>query len=201
MVGAGDIAGCHFAADSATANLLEGIPGTVFTVGDNAYHRGTAAEFADCYDPTWGHHKWRTMPSVGNHEYATAGAAGYFDYFGAKAGDPSEGYYSYDIGAWHVVSLNSMCEQVGGCGTTSPMLTWLKNDLAASRKNCTLAYWHHPLFSSGHHGSEIKMKPAYQVLYDNGAEVVINGHDHNYERFSPQDPDGVAGLMLFSPPA
>ena len=146
FVGAGDIASCASSGDEATANLLDGIPGTVYTLGDNVYDSGTAAEFANCYNPSWGRHKARTKPSVGNHEYLTAGASGYYDYFGAAAGDPSKGYYSYDLGAWHIISLNSMCENVGGCGASSPMVTWLKGDLAANPSSCTLAYCHHPVF-------------------------------------------------------
>src|SRR5215218_5900818 len=118
FVGAGDIASCTSEGDEATANLLDSIPGTVYTTGDNAYESGTATEFANCYTPSWGRHKARTWPTVGNHEYKTAGASGYFTYFGAAAGNPQEGYYSHDLGAWHVVALNSMCENVGGCGAS-----------------------------------------------------------------------------------
>src|SRR5215207_3419931 len=159
MVGAGDIASCSSAGDEATAKLLDGISGTVFTTGDNAYSSGTAAQFHDCYEPSWGRHKTRTKPTPGNHEYLTTGASGYFDYFGSAAGASGRGYYSYNRGDWHVVALNSMCEKVGGCGATSPMVTWLKQDLAANTKKCTLAYFHHPLFSSGLHGNQSKMKP------------------------------------------
>ena len=191
LVGAGDISSCSNNNDEATAKLLSSIGGTVFTAGDNAYNSGTATEFSNCYDPTWGRHKARTKPSVGNHEYATANASGYFRYFGAAAGVPSKGYYSYNLGNWHIVALNSMCENVGGCGATSPMLTWLKQDLAANPKKCTLAYFHHPLFSSGTHGNQPKMRPSWDVLYAANADVVVNGHDHNYERFAPQRPDGT----------
>ncbi len=192
LVGAGDIARCSSSGDEATAKLLDSVSGTVFTTGDNAYESGTAAEFNDCYDPSWGRHKARTKPSPGNHEYYTAGASGYFGYFGAAAGDPTKGYYSYDLGEWHVVALNSMCENVGGCGPTSPMLTWLENDLASNPKACTLAYFHHPLFSSGSvHGNHTKMRAIWDVLYSEDAEVVLNGHEHSYERFAPQRPDGT----------
>jgi hypothetical protein len=192
LVGAGDIADCSGSGDEATAKVLGGISGTVYTTGDNAYESGTATEFSNCYDPTWGRYKARTRPSVGNHDYYTEGASGYFGYFGSAAGDPKKGYYSYDLGEWHIVSLNAMCEQVGGCGATSPMVSWLKRDLAANPKACTLAYWHDPLFSSGYHGSVSKMKPSWDVLYAANAEVVLNGHDHDYERFAPQSPDGAA---------
>ena len=192
LVGAGDIASCSSSGDSATAALLDSIPGTVFTAGDNAYDHGTEGEFANCYDPTWGRHKARTMPTPGNHEYQTLGASGYFGYFGAAAGDPAKGYYSYDLGEWHVVALNSMCEQVGGCGPDSPMVSWLEADLRASTKACTAAIWHHPLFSSGPHGNDPKMRPSWEALYAANADVVLNGHEHNYERFAPQDPSGTA---------
>jgi calcineurin-like phosphoesterase family protein len=191
LVGAGDIARCSSPGAEATARLLDSIPGTVFTTGDNAYESGTTAEFADCYEPTWGRHKARTRPSPGNHEYKTPGASGYFGYFGTAAGDPSKGYYSYDLGQWRVYALNSMCEEVGGCGAASPMVTWLENDLAANPADCTLAYFHHPLFSSGEHGNQTKMGPTWDALYAANADVVVNGHDHHYERFAPQRPDGT----------
>jgi hypothetical protein len=191
MVGAGDIATCSVSGDEATAKLLDGIPGTVFTTGDNVYESGTAAQFRDCYGPSWGRHTARTKPSPGNHEYYATGASGYYGYFGSAAGSSSKGYYSYDRGDWHVVVLNSMCEKVGGCGATSPMVSWLRNDLAANPNRCTLAYFHHPLFSSGKHGNQTKMRPAWEALYAANADVVVNGHDHHYERFAPQRPGGV----------
>jgi hypothetical protein len=193
LVGAGDIASCASSGDEATAKLLDGIPGTVYTLGDNVYEFGTDAEFANCYNPSWGRHKARTMPTPGNHEYFTAGASGYYNYFGAAAGEPARGYYSYDLGAWHIVALNSMCENVGGCGATSPMVTWLRQDLAANPSSCTLAYWHHPVFTSGsEHGTDPKMIPSWNALYAAGAEAILSGHSHNYERFAPQTSSGVA---------
>jgi hypothetical protein len=203
FVGAGDIASCASSGDEATANLLDDIPGTVYNLGDNAYEDGTAAEFANCYDPSWGRHKARTKPTPGNHEYHTSGASGYFNYFGAAAGAPSEGYYSYDLGAWHIISLNSMCENVGGCGANSTMVEWLKRDLADhTSSSCTLAYWHHPVFSSGsEHGNDPKMIPSWDALYAAGADVVLSGHDHDYERFAPQTssgaPDPARGIREF----
>lgn len=191
LVGAGDIADCSSSGDEATANLLENIPGTIFTTGDNAYEYGTAAQFKDCYDPSWGRHKARTKPVPGNHEYYTPAASGYFEYFGPAAADPEEGYYAYDAGEWRVYALNSMCEEAGGCGPDSPMLKWLEDDLASNAGKCTLAYFHHPLFSSGEHGNQVKMRPTWDALYAAGAEVVVNGHDHSYERFAPQRPDGT----------
>ena len=193
LVGAGDIAKCNDSRDEKTAELLDGISGTVFTTGDNVYNSGTSAEFQNCYDPGWGRHKARTYPTPGNHDYYTAGASGYFGYFGAAAGDPNKGYYSYDLGEWHIISLNSQCGQVGGCGSTSPMVTWLRQDLSANPAACTLAYWHHSVFSSGSvHGNDPKMKPSWQALYDADADVVLSGHSHNYERFAPQDANGMA---------
>lgn len=192
LVGAGDIASCNSTGDEATAALLDEISGTVFTIGDNVYPSGTAAQFADCYDPSWGRHKARTRPSPGNHDYETSGAAGYFDYFGALAGDPAKGYYSYDLGEWHIIALNSNCSAVGGCGAGSPQEQWLRADLAAHPRACTLAYWHHPRFSSGRHGSNTAFQAFWQALYEYGADVVLNGHDHDYERFAPQNPSGVA---------
>src|SRR5215218_4617564 len=191
LVGAGDIASCRSEGDQATADLIAGIDGTVATFGDNAYPRGTAADFARCYDPTWGPFKARTKPSPGNHEYETAGASAYFDYFGIAAGDPAIGYYSYDLGSWHVISLNSNCSAVvGGCDPGSPQEQWLKADLAAHSNACTLAYWHHPRFSSGVNGDNSIVGPFWDDLYQGGAELVLNGHDHDYERFAPLNPSG-----------
>jgi acid phosphatase type 7 len=189
LVGAGDIADCSGEGDEATAALLDSIAGTVFTTGDHAYPDGSAAEFASCYDPTWGRHKARTYPSPGNHDYHTADAAGYFGYFGSMAGEFGKGYYSYDLGAWHIIVLNSIISVEAG----SPQEQWLRADLAAHPVACTLAYWHHPRFSSGVvHESDASMQPLWQALYDYGADVVLAGHEHNYERFAPQDPQGVA---------
>lgn len=199
LVGAGDIASCGLAGDSATAELLATIPGTVFTLGDNAYERGTAAEFAQCYGPTWGAERARTRPAVGNHDAATAQAAAYFAYFGESAGPPGLGYYSYDAGAWHVIVLNSECSMTP-CAAGSMQERWLRADLAAHPRQCTLAYWHHPYWSSGLHGDDATMRPFIAALYEAGADVVLNGHDHDYERFAPQDPDGRAtarGLREF----
>jgi hypothetical protein len=193
VVAAGDIATCYDTGDEATARLLSNIGGTVLTLGDNAYEDGTPEEFADCYDPSWGRYKDHTKPSPGNHDYNSEGAEGYFGYFGEAAGEPAKGYYSYDLGAWHLVALNSNCEFVGGCGAGSPQVRWLKNDLRRNRTACTLAYWHHPLFSSGvKHGSTPEVRPLWETLYEAGADVVLSGYEHNYERFAPQDADGEA---------
>jgi acid phosphatase type 7 len=194
LVGAGDIATCgQLDGAEATAKLIDKISGTVFAVGDLAYPDGSDEQFANCYGPTWGRFKDRTRPAVGNHEYHSDGATGYARYFGAAAGDPKKGYYSYELGAWHIVVINSECDQVGGCEAGSAQGKWLREDLAASAAKCTLAYWHKPLFSSGgKHGSDPLMKSLWEALYKAHADVVINGHDHDYERFGPQNPDGKA---------
>lgn len=194
LVGAGDIASCDdLTGAEATAKLIDKIPGTVFAVGDLAYPDGSDEQFANCYGPTWGRFKVRTRPAPGNHEYHKTGASGYARYFGEAAGDSSKGYYSYELGAWHIVVLNSECAEVGGCEAASPQGRWLKQDLAQHPVACTLAYFHQPLFSSGgKHGNNPEMKPLWDLLYNAGAEIVINGHDHDYERFAAQDPEGHA---------
>lgn len=201
LVGAGDIASCISDGDEATANLLDTIDGVIFTLGDNAYKLGTPIEFAACYEPSWGRHKSRTRPAPGNHDYLWPDASGYFEYFGNAAGDPGKGYYSYDLGSWHIVVLNSNCSKIGGCGPGSPQEQWLRADLAAHPTKCTLAYWHHPRFSSGSDGSDAAFEPFWQALYDHNADVVLAGHDHVYERFAPQKPNGepdpVRGLRQF----
>jgi PKD repeat protein len=193
LVGAGDIADCGLTDDEATGALVAKIPGTVFTTGDNAYDNGTAAEFANCYDPSWGRFKARTRPAPGNHDYNTPGATGYYGYFGSAAGDPAKGYYSYDYGGWHVVVLNAECDSVGGCGAGSAQELWLRADLAAHPTTCTAAMWHEPRFSSGtDHGDDPRSQAFWEDLYYGGADVIINGHDHDYERFAPMDAAGNA---------
>lgn len=193
LVGAGDIADCRdLSGAEATAKLLDQTPGTVFAAGDLAYPDGSKENFV-CYDKTWGRAKSRTRPAPGNHEFHSSGATPYFDYFGAAAGDPKTGYYSYNLASWHIIVLNSECQDVGGCGPGSPQEKWLRADLAAHPAACTLAYWHKPLFSSGGtHGNDLESQPLWKALYDFHADVVLNGHDHDYERFAPQSPDGVA---------
>jgi acid phosphatase type 7 len=194
IVAAGDIADCTREGDEATARLVGGIEGTVLTLGDNAYPEGTAQDFEECYEPTWGQFKERTRPALGNHEYETGGASAYFDYFGEAAGDPDKGYYSYELGGWHFVALNSNCGEVLRCGPGSPQGRWLEEDLAANEEEaCTLAYFHHPLFTSGSYRTGIKrVERLWEILYAAGVDVVLNGHDHNYQRFAPQDPEGRA---------
>jgi hypothetical protein len=183
LVGAGDIGGGRSAA--ATARLLDAIPGTVFTAGDNAYPIGSTSDFEE-YDRHWGRHKGRTRPSPGNHDYGTSGAEPYYAYFGANAGPAGRGYYSYDLGDWHIVSLNSNIDMSAG----SPQERWLREDLSATDKDCVLAYWHHPRFNAGRHGNSTETQGLWDALYEAGAEVVVVGHDHNYQRFAPQTPSG-----------
>jgi len=193
LIGAGDIADCSdLSGAEATAKLLEANPGTVMALGDLAYPDGSEENFK-CYDRTWGRVKSRTRPAVGNHEFHSKGATYYFQYFGAAAGDPKAGYYSYELGSWHIVVLNSECKEVGGCEAGSAQEKWLREDLAAHPVPCTLAYFHKPRFSSGlNHGDDKEVTPLWQALYDYNAELVLNGHDHDYERFAPQDPNGKA---------
>ena len=197
LVGAGDISTCKNNNDEDTARLLDRQDGVIFTAGDNAYEEGTIQEFQNCYAPTWGRHLLRTRPSPGNHEYDTPGAAGYYSYFGANAGPPGLGYYSYELAGWHIISLNSNV----AARTGSPQYEWLSADLAATSATCAAAYWHHPLFSSGDHGNYSVMRAIWRLLYDHGVEIVISGHDHDYERFAPQTADGqfdsVRGIRSF----
>jgi hypothetical protein len=179
----------------ATSDLLVGRDlAAVLTLGDTQYEDATAAKFLASYDPTWGRVKGITRPVVGNHDYLTAGAAAYYAYFGAAAGDPAKGYYSFDVGSWHVIVLNSNCGAVGGCGAGSPQEQWLVADLAENPDRCLLAAWHHPRFSSGPHGNDATTDAFWRALHAAGADVILTGHDHVYERFTPQDPDGHADL-------
>jgi hypothetical protein len=192
LVGAGDIGDCASPGDEATADLLDDIEGTVFTAGDNAYEDGSAANFRDCYAPSWGRHRDRTWPAPGNHDWRTEDLAGYLEYFGAAAvGPDGDPWYARDLGTWRVIVLDSDCGEVGGCDADSPQGRWLAGELARpDAATCTLAIFHHPRFSSGdEHGNDPNVDPIWRALYDAGADVIVNGHDHHYERFAPQDPD------------
>ena len=187
LLAVGDIAYCGGSADEQVGHLAARLPGTIALLGDNAYDHGSAADYAKCFDPTWGGFLERIRPVPGNHEYETKEASAYFAYFGARVGKLGEGWYSYDVGAWHLIALNSECGAIrGGCeGKDSAELAWLVADLAAHPAKCTLAYWHHPRYSSGRHGDNDMTEGIWQALSDAGADVVLEGHDHDYERMAP----------------
>jgi hypothetical protein len=189
LVGAGDIADCSRSADEATAALVRGIDGDVFTTGDDVYPKGTAANYRNCYGPAWGAFLDRTHPAAGNHDVSSASDGAYYDYFGAAAGPRLKGYYSFDLGAWHVVVLNSNCAIVS-CSASSSQERWLRADLAAHPALCTAAIWHHPRFASGSNGTNSSVDPLWRDLYAAGADVVLNGHQHDYERLAPVDASG-----------
>lgn len=216
LIGAGDIAECgrRLVHAKATAAIIQKFPtATIFTAGDDAYGNGTGNEFKDCYGQSWGGFKDRTRPSPGNHDYGIYlspprnNANPYFNYFGANAGTAGRGYYSYDLGGWHVVSLNSMADQPGA-PKMADQIAWLRNDLDHNEKRCILAYWHHPLFSSGsEHGDDLtdpgrSMTPLWDVLLQHKADMILNGHDHHYERFALQDaahratPNGIREIIV-----
>jgi hypothetical protein len=188
FVGAGDIAIAN-GHDDATAKLIETIGGDVFTLGDDAYPNGSPENFK-VFDRTWGRFAGYIHPAPGNHEYMTPGAAGYFQYFGEAAGIPGQGYYTFTLGGWRIVSLNSNYEFGVGVEAGSAQAVWLQGLLAQDTHKCTLAYWHHPLFSSGQNGDYRGMRAIFDILYNANADVVLNGHDHLYERFGPQTADG-----------
>lgn len=190
MIAVGDLALCENPAGEKLATMIDAMPGTVAVLGDNVYEAGSLDEFLDCYEPTWGRHRARTRPAVGNHEYRTPHAGAYFAYFCGLSGETYKGWYSYDLGAWHVVVLNSNCGDVG-CDVDSEQARWLRADLAAHPSRCTLAYFHHPRFNSGAHGAESRVAPLWDALHAAGAELVLNGHEHAYERFAPQTPSAT----------
>jgi hypothetical protein len=177
---------------STAALLARGRYVAVLALGDTQYESGDLSDFRAEYDPTWGRFKRITYPAPGNHEYGSPRAAGYFAYFGARAGERTKGYYSFDVGGWHLVALNSNCGAIGGCSQSSPQGRWLRADLAAHPAACTLAYWHHPRFSSGLHGNDTLYDGFWKILYAAGADLVLVAHDHHYERFAPQTPSARA---------
>ncbi len=191
IIGAGDIAGCAWTNDSKTADVIDSLGGTVVTFGDNAYQSGTSTQFKDCYKPTWGRHDARVRPAPGNHDYLTPGASGYFGYFGSKAGPTGRGYYHYDVGSWRVFSLNSEANIPASAAYVRAN---------AGGKKCIAAYWHKPFVSSGPHGNDPSVKPLWEALYDVGGDIVLNGHDHDYERFAELGRSGLpqaAGMREF----
>ena len=206
LIGAGDIAACDSDGDELTAAIVDSIleadsvanvQDVVFTLGDNAYPDGSDRNFALCFTPSWGDSAKRIIrkirPSPGNHEHAIFGAAAYYEYFGKSAGSPRKGYYSYQLGEWHVIVLNSeiVVNSVFSDEERTAQLDWLAEDLKANQKTCTVAYWHHPRFSSGWHGSDSRIAVFWGLLYEGGADLILNGHDHHYERFHPMSPAGL----------
>jgi len=189
IVAGGDIACPDSPCDShrETGALIRRInPRAVLTLGDNQYNEGALSDFQSSYDPTWGRRKGRTYPAPGNHEYQTPDADGYYDYFGRRAHRSSEGFYGFNIGRWHLVSINT-----GNGAPSDAELRWVRRNLSRDRHRCELAYWHHPRWSSGNtHGSDARMNGLWQVLFRQGVDVVLNGHEHNYERFALLRPSG-----------
>ena len=187
--GAGTSTRCRMAATSDV--LMAMAPDAVLPLGDTQYNKPAASAYQASYGPTWGRLNAVVHPIPGNHEYQKPGPAAYFSYFGTAAGS-APGWYSWDVGTWHMVALNSNCAAVGGCGPGSPQEQWLRNDLAAHPGACTLAYWHHARFSSSRNGDDPSVAPLFQALYDAGADVVLSSHNHQYERFAPLGPSGGA---------
>jgi hypothetical protein len=185
VLAAGDIGWCGLPGAEQTARILDRLPGSVLALGDLAYPHGTFADFARCYAPTWGRHRDRTRPTPGNHDYDTQNGAAYYAYFEERAGAAGEGYFSFTAGGWHIIALNSNIAMAPG----SPQFAWLQQELSRPSR-CTLAYWHHPLFSSGVNGDNPGTRPLWSLLQDAGAEVVLTAHDHVYERYLPQTAAG-----------
>ncbi|MGI8606283.1 MAG: metallophosphoesterase family protein, partial [Gaiellaceae bacterium] len=194
LLAAGDIAECENQGDEATADILAEYPrALILTLGDNAYQYGTTEQYENCYGPSWGKFKDRTKPVPGNHDHATKNAQGYWDFFGARGGPYDKYYYSFDFGTWHVVALNSDCWRVGGCDLDDPQPRWLRDDLEKSERRCTLVYWHRPPVSSGRYGEPKeteRVRPLWQILHEEGADVLLTAHEHSYERFVPMDEAG-----------
>ena len=207
LIGAGDIGNCNNPGARATAVLMDSVlradsaakvHDEAFTLGDNAYPGGSVQDFAQCFAPTWGDSTKLIMknirPALGNHEHLSGGGAPYYKYFGSRAGPTDKGYYSYSVGEWHAIVLNSEIIINGGAFTDAERKAqedWLAQDLKSNKQVCTVAYWHHPRFSSGWHGTDPRLTSFWQVLYDGGVDLVLNGHDHDYERFLPMTPAGV----------
>jgi len=193
LLAVGDIGFCDGETDEAVASLASSLPGSIALLGDIAYPDGSTTDFAACFEPAWGPMRPRLHPAPGNHEYETPEASAYFAWFGAAAGEPGQGWYSWDLGAWHLVALNSNCAFVGGCGVGSPQLAWLQADLAAHPAECLLAYWHAPRYSSGRHGSLTHTDALWDALVGAGMDVALAGHDHSYERMVV---DGVREFVV-----
>jgi hypothetical protein len=207
MIGAGDIASCTSEGDEFTAALVDsvlkadsaaGVADAVFSLGDNAYPDGSDRDFALCFTPSWGDTAKRIIkriyPAPGNHEHSIFGAAPYYEYFGKRAGEPRKGFYSYNFGEWHVIVLNSeiVVNSVFTPEERKAQEDWLNDDLKFNTRKCTLAYWHNPRFSSGWHGSDRLLAGLWTQLYNSDVDLILNGHDHDYERFKPMTPAGLA---------
>jgi acid phosphatase type 7 len=194
LLAAGDIAECDHRGDEATAQLLAEHPrATIAALGDLAYEHGSYEDFVRCFGPSWGRFRDRIRPTTGNHDHATRRASGYTRYFGDRAAAEAGFHYSYDLGKWHVVVLDSDCWRVGGCGPNDPQATWLRRDLRDHPARCTLAYWHRPPFSSGRYGdpkNTDRVRPLWRVAVEEGVDIVLTAHEHSYERFVPMDADG-----------
>lgn len=188
LLGAGDISICGQKGDDETALLLEVENGEIFTAGDNSNEDGFMYQYQKCFEPSWGRLMNRLHPVPGNHDYYGDDGKSYYEYFGERAGPPGKGYYSYDLGAWHIVALNSNCDYVS-CRPDSAQLKWLREDLEANKTQCTLAYWHDPMVGSALHDYYYGVLPFWEALYDYGAEIIVNGHNHIFEVFSPQNPE------------
>jgi hypothetical protein len=204
LLAAGDIGDCETQGDEATARLLDAHPSaTIAVLGDVAYQHGSASDFERCFTPSWGRFRARMRPATGNHDHATPDAAGYAAYFGARGGPAGTYRYSYDLGAWHVVVLDSDCWRVGGCALDDPQARWMRADLRRHRGRCTLAYWHRPPFSSGRYGDPAdteRVRPLWRVAVEEGVDVVLTAHEHSYERHAPMGADGkpdAGGTRLF----
>ena len=196
LTGAGDISICGQNTDDQTAALLQKFGGYVFTLGDNQNDNARVEDFLHCFSQSWGQNFTRLLPTIGNHEYFTTGKPeGYFTYFGDRAGVPGKGYYSKNLGSWHIISLNSICDLSGTCDPDSEMIHWLENDLQQNEKKCTLAMWHIPRWSTGWHGNNGSVDILWRMMADAGVELVLNGHDHDYERFAPMNADGQIDML------
>jgi hypothetical protein len=187
LLAAGDVGFCGSQGAVDTGEMLDSQEGTILAVGDLAYPHGSIQDYTMCYDPVWGRHKIRTKPSPGNHEYESPGAQPYFDYWGSAAGPAGLGYYSFRAGDWLVLSLNSNLP----VGNTTAQAQWIRQELTTNNVKCTLAYFHHPLYSSGPNGDNARLAGLWQLLYELGVDVIISAHEHLYERYAPMTPDGV----------
>jgi hypothetical protein len=193
LLAVGDIGFCGHEADDRVAELAAQLPGTIALLGDNVYPSATDSNLRECLGPSWGPMRDRIRPILGNHDYVGGNADAHFEFFGPGAGEPGQTWYSYQLGEWHVVALDSNCEEAGGCGPGSPQHEWLLADLRQADAECLLAYWHHPLLSSGRHGGVEAVRPLWDAVVEAGVDVTLHGHDHTYERLTV---DGVESFVV-----